>query len=241
MRGKALLLQARYPDDPAKEHERRCFVDAMALAHERLVCYDLLEGPPPLESVLECDALFMGGSGDFYVSKGDLPHHDALLELLRGVVDVGHPTFASCFGYQMLVEALGGTIEHAPDKTEVGTYEVVLTAEGRTDELFGDLPARFFAQMGHKDRATVHPEGVPNLAATELSPMQALRIPGKPIWATQFHPELDRDTNLDRYERYLDSYAQHLSEAERAEARQRFRESPEASGLLLKFLKKVTS
>ena len=89
------------------------------------------------------DALMIGGSGDFYVSQRNMSHLDASLGFLGEVCGEGLPLFASCFGYQCLVEALGGEIIHDPDNTEVGTYEVSLTEEGCADELFGQLPSTF--------------------------------------------------------------------------------------------------
>jgi len=233
---KILLLQARHADDPMAAHEHSCFVERAGLPAENVVSHDLCEGPPPLGLVRSYDGLMVGGSGDYYVSKGNLPDYDAYLDLLREVVVVGHPTFASCFGYQSLVVALGGQILFDPDNTEVGTYGLTLTVEGQADELFGGLPDSFDAQLGHKDRAIRYPEAIPNLAASEASPFQALRVPGQPIWASQFHPELDRETNADRFRHYLEGYAHHMSTAERHAALDRFRASPEASGLLERFL-----
>ena len=50
-----------------------------------------------------------------------------------------------------------------------------LTEEGASDPLFGQLPRRFIAQMGHFDRAIELPSGVPNLATSVASkaPAQA--------------------------------------------------------------------
>ncbi len=222
-----------------KCHEHECFVRGSGLAHDDVAVYDLCHGPPSMAGVRAYDALTVGGSGDFYVSRGDLPGFDALLDLLREVVASGHPTFASCFGYQLLVRALGGEIVHDPGNTEVGSYELTLTDEGRADPLFRELPARFWAQLGHKDRATRHPDGVPNLAGSEKSPFQALRVPGVPVWASQFHPELDRETNLDRFRYYQSGYARYMGEDEREAAARSFRESPEASRLLVKFIELV--
>jgi len=137
------------------------------------------------------------------------------------------------------VEEYGGEIIHDPANTEVGTYELTLSEEGRNDALFSMLPLRFMAQMGHKDRAARTMNGIPNLASSERSPMQALRIVDKPIWATQFHPELDRETNLDRYHHYLEGYAPLMSAEERSEALTRFKDSPETSKLLPRFLELV--
>jgi len=236
-----LLLQARHPDDPCKAEERSSFAERLKLDESSIVSHDLLDGPPSLCSVQEFDALMMGGSGDFYVSKGDLPGFAGLLEVLREVVEVGHPTFCSCFGFQCMVAALGGKIVHDPGSTEVGTFALELTEEGRRDPLLGTLPNEFLAQLGRKDRASLLPEGVYNLATSQSCPFQALRIPGKPIWATQFHPELDKETNLGRYLRYKDGYAEHLTAEERQEAMSTFRESPEACSLLPRFVELVFS
>ena len=236
---KILLLQARRDDDPMAAHELACFVERVGLPATHVVPHDLCAGPPTLARVREHDALMVGGSGDYYVSRGNLPYFGEFIDLLREVVEVGHPTFASCFGYQSLVEALGGEIIFDAANTEVGTYPLTLTTEGRADQLFGSLPDRFNAQLGRKDRAVAHPEGVPNLATSQASPHQALRIPKKPIWASQFHPELDRQANEDRYRHYLSGYAPHMSAGERAAALERFGESPEASGLLRRFVELV--
>ena len=64
-------------------------------------------------------------------------------------------------------------------------------------------------------------------------------MPGKPIWATQFHPELTREENLKRFNRYLDGYASLMSQAEIEETLARFDDSPEANELLVRFLRVV--
>ena len=219
-----------------KEHELECFVSHTGLPSERVEPYDLHRGPPSWEHVRSFDALMVGGAGEYYVSKRNVPQFEGLLDLLRRVVDVGHPTYASCFGYQCLVSALGGEVVFDPDRTEVGTYDLELTDHGRADELFGLLPRTFAAQLGHKDRARAEPPGTWNLAASERCPHQALRVPEKPVWGSQFHPELDRRRNLDRFRHYLDGYAAHLSEAECAERERAFRESSETAQLLSGFL-----
>jgi GMP synthase (glutamine-hydrolysing) len=236
---KILLLQARNAEDPMAAHEHRCFVNQTGLPIGNVVVHDLCGGPPSLAGVRGYDALMVGGSGDYYVSDGNLPHFESFLDLLQEVVAARHPTFASCFGYQSLVAALGGEVFKDVSNTEVGTYVLTLTTDGRADELFGELPDRFNAQLGRKDRAFRHPDGIPNLASSESNPFQALRVPGAPIWATQFHPELDRDTNADRYLHYLEGYAAHMSDEDRANALDRFRDSPETSGLLRRFVELV--
>ncbi len=234
-----LLLQARDPGDPAKTEEVRSFAAHSDLETSQVIPWDLLEGPPTLRQIRRYDALMVGGAGDYYVSKANLPHFDALLNCLREVSDVGFPTFASCFGFQCLVVALGGEIVFDGENTEVGTYPVTLNKSGRRDELFSSLPTVFNAQLGRKDRAVGPIAGTLSLAASEACPVQALRLPGKPIWASQFHPELDRMTNRGRFEMYLEGYASVMSPEEQQATLDSFRDSPEANSLLMRFLKLV--
>ncbi len=234
-----ILLQARHHDDPMLARERRSFAEHLDVPEERVESLNLLDGPVGPADLGRGDALLIGGSGDYYVSKDHLPFAEAVYELLREVAARGFPTFASCFGFQLMVRALGGEIVHDPETTEVGTLELALTAEGRGDPLLGQLPERFTAQLGRKDRAARMPEGVPNLAASDLNPHQALRLPGRPVWATQFHPELTGEENRARFERYLAGYAGHMSDEEREAALARFRPSPEANSLLRLFVRLV--
>lgn len=235
-----LLLQARTRDDPCRAEERSTFAAKLGFRLDQVVCHDLLEGPPRIEDVCRYDALLMGGSGEFYVSKRNLPYFDRLLELLAEVAHLGHPTFASCFGFQCLVQALGGKIVYDRESTQVGTYGLTLTSRGLEDPLLGGLPRGFLGQFGRKDRASRLPEGIPNLVTSAEAPYMAFRVPDQPIWAFQFHPELDVETNRQRFLRYRDGYAQVMSEEEFERIlADRFRESPETLQLLPSFVREV--
>ncbi|PID87164.1 MAG: aminotransferase [Chloroflexi bacterium] len=236
---KILLLQARRQDDPAQFNERKSFADRCGLALENIVPFDLLTHTPTLAQVQQYDALMVGGSGEFYVSKRNLPGFEKLVDLLGEVTAVSHPTFASCFGFQLLAYALGGEIIYDPGSMEVGTYPVTLTEAGRGDELFGTLPETFNAQLGRKDRVMHLPESALHLAGSERAPFQALRIDQKPIWATQFHPELTKSENLARFHRYVDGYVGVMTETEMKETLSGFQESPETATLMGHFLQVV--
>ena len=231
-----VLLQARNPGDPMLGAELRSFAERLAVEAERVLSLNLLDGPVGPADLDRGDALLVGGSGDYYVSKNNLPHAEGAFDLLREAAERGHPTFASCFGFQLLVQALGGEVGYHPDSTEVGTFELALTEEGREDPLLGQMPERFAAQLGRKDRAVSMPPGIPNLATSDLNAHQALRIPGRPVWATQFHPELTGEENLARFERYLDGYAAYMSDEERERKLAGFGPSPEANTLLRRFV-----
>jgi GMP synthase (glutamine-hydrolysing) len=234
---KILLIQARRPDDPMMQHEQHCFAAATGLDAGSFRYVNVVDRVPAPAEIDGVDALMIGGAGHFSVTRREETFYEPLTELMRWVAAEGFPTFASCFGYQMMVHALGGRVEHDDDRSEVGSFTLRLTDAGRDDELFSRLPAEFMAQMGHLDRATAMPPGVPNLASSDRSPLQALRIPGKPVWATQFHPELDQKTNHDRWVAYMERYDPHRigEEASGFTALP----SPEASTLLPAFLELI--
>ncbi|MCP4426102.1 MAG: type 1 glutamine amidotransferase [Chloroflexi bacterium] len=236
---KILLLQARHADDAARMEERASFAQMAGVDETAVIPFDLLTDTLTLADIRRYDALMVGGSGDYYVSKGNLPNFQAVLDLLSEVVAVGHPTFASCFGFQMLVQALDGEIVYAPDEMEVGTFDLQLLAAGREDDLFRILPDAFAAQLGRKDKASQLPDGVLHLAASQNAQFQAIRIPNQPIWATQFHPELTKETNLARFRRYMEGYASVKSPQEIQAMFDQFDHSPEANQLIGKFMRLV--
>ncbi len=231
-----LLLQARREDDPEREAERRLFARRLDLPDEQVVGHNLIVGLPDLRALERFDALLIGGSGEFYVSDGQFPRQQEVMDLLREVAEGPVPLFGSCFGFHLLTEALGGEIVHDPDNMELGTYELELTAAGRRDELFGSLPDRFLAQVGRKDRAASLPPSTTNFASSERCPHQGFRYRDRPLWATQFHPELDAEDNRRRYLAYLEGYAGLLSDEERRQVMERFQSSPHTVRLLRRFL-----
>ncbi len=233
-----MVLQARRGDDPMLGHERDCFVAATGLDRDSFDWRNVVDSVPMLSDVLAADALLIGGSGHFSVARPDVAFFGPLSELLRDVCSSRHPTFGSCFGYQLLVAALGGTVAPDPAGGEVGSFEVSLTDDGRIDPIFGALPPVFTAQMGHLDSAAELPTNVVNLAVSERCPYQALRVDGAPIWATQFHPELDQAANLHRYLAYIERYRPEGDDVDDAFASE---PSPETSTLLPRFLDGVAT
>lgn len=233
---KLVLLQARRGEDPELEGERLVFARRLGVPEEQLASHNMVESVPELRELRAHDAILIGGSGDYYVSDGQFPDQQRLLEVIAEAADGTTPIFASCFGFHLLTAALGGEIVHDPARIELGTYRVELTPAGRSDDLLGTLPPSFLAQLGRKDRATRLPHGAAHLASSERCPIQAFRLGERPVWATQFHPELDATTNRRRYMVYLESYESYLDEEARVDVASRFRESPATEELLRRFL-----
>ena len=227
-----LLLQCRDEHDPMRDHEVECFLRAMGIGGTHLQIMSVLQGPPTDADLARCSAVLMGGAGD-YSSLDREPWIDALIDFTAAeLIGAGKPTFASCFGFQILVRATGGVMIRDPDNTEFGTYDLRLAPEATDDPLFGDLPEVFAAQVGHHDRAATLGPGVSRFASSPLCPVHALRVDGRPIWATQFHPELTIDDLHTRF-----AYYSHYASATGGEGWEPdLRPSEAASALLPRFV-----
>lgn len=196
-----LLIQVRNPDDPMAAHEVACFASHLHCTIDRIRAWDLLAGSPTNDDLRHCDIVLFGGSGDYSVVKGG-DWLSPAMESMQLLVEHDKPTFASCWGCQAMARALGGTVRHAPECAEVGTHNLHLTDAGQSDPVFAPLGDAFLAQMGHEDIVETLPEGGELLASSERTTVQGWTIPGKPIYCTQFHPELNLDQLLDRLRHY---------------------------------------
>jgi GMP synthase (glutamine-hydrolysing) len=204
-----LLLQVRNPDDAMRTQEVECFARALRCKPDQIRVYDLLSGVPTVAQLDEVDVVLLGGSGDYSVAEGG-DWLEVALEAMRELYELSKPTFASCWGFQAMARALGGEVITDIRHAELGTVEVQLTEAGRNDPLFGPLGDRFLAPMGHQDCVVRLPPQAERLASSEKVRNQAFRIPGKPIYATQFHPELDRAALIERVNAYP-QYVQSIS------------------------------
>lgn len=222
-------------------HEIRCFADVLGCSEDRIEVFDLLRACPTVSELDHIDVVLIGGSGDYSVAGGG-PWLTPALEAMRELHELRKPTFASCWGFQAMARALGGVVVNDLSRAEVGTHAVRLTDAGRADPVFGPLAEAgetFPAQMGHQDIVDRLPDGAVRLASTDLVENQAFAFPGRPIYGTQFHPELTRRTLLDRLEHYP-AYVERIAGV----PFERFRregvfESPETARMLPRFLETI--
>ena len=186
-------------------HERDCFAERAAIDPGEITLHFMVDESPTREKLTAYDAVLFGGSGAFSVLD-DVDWIHRTLDTLLEVIDLGQVAYASCFGFQGLALALGGTVTHDEARTEMGTTPLELTDAGRSCPLFSILPRQFRAQQGHHDHVTALPAGVVLLARNDNVEAQAFRVAGKPFWASQFHPELNLDRTLDRFRHYERHY-----------------------------------
>lgn len=199
-----VLISLRDPHDPMAAQELRCFSDSAGLP-------DLIKVHAATTSLDErlldsYDLFFFGGSGAYSVLDTH-PWVRNMLDFFLKVVDHKVPAWASCFGFQGLALALGGEVNRDDARQELGTFPIDLTPAGQEDALFSCLPPTFYAQLGHHDHVDRLPSGVQLLATGRGIYNQAFKVEGAPFWATQFHPELRKETTLERWRYYRDHYA----------------------------------
>lgn len=228
-----LLLQIRTPQDPMRQQEVGCFAGAIECDPSAIITFDLLAGVPSDEQLSQVDALLIGGSGD-YSAAAENKWLERTLAGLQRIVELGKPTFASCWGFQAFARAAGGRCIHDPAHAELGTIELHLTDDGRNDPLFGDLPTPFFGQAGHEDHVVELPPNAVLLGSSDVVANQAFRFADLPIYCTQFHPELDREALLQRVEAYP-RYVERIAGTTIEEFARRCRDTPESKLLLKRF------
>ncbi|MFC6287151.1 glutamine amidotransferase [Nocardioides sp. GCM10027113] len=138
-----------------------------------------------------------------------------LRALAQAVVAADFPFLGACYGIGTLGTLDGGVVDRTHGEP-IGAATIRLTDEGRSDPLLGVLPEKFEAFLGHKEAVSRLPHGAVLLASSGHCPVHAFRI-GERVYATQFHPELDRDGLCLR----IDIYRHHG-----------YFEPPEAEGLM---------
>jgi GMP synthase (glutamine-hydrolysing) len=235
---KLLLLQIR-DDAITCEEELDEFVRYSHLEATQFTVLNVFKTPAFDATCLNgFDALLVGGSSDASVTQPErYPFVEAMKQLLRHCLHKSIPVFASCFGFQVAIEALGGQVVVDIASMEMGTYPLQLTEAARTDVLFYDVPNEFMAVLGHQERALSLPEEVILLAASALCPYQAFRVAGKPFYAFQFHPEIDPADLKARLTRYQSRYFD--STATLAAILNDLQETPIANQLVKKFVDRI--
>ncbi len=102
------------------------------------------------------------------------------------VLRSGLPVLGICYGLQLLMRALGGSVEKAP-RREYGLAAVTIDDGG---DLFAGLPSRTNVWMSHGDQVTSLPAGFRVMAHSANSSFAAVGDASKKVYGLQFHPEV---------------------------------------------------
>jgi GMP synthase (glutamine-hydrolysing) len=220
-----LLLTIR-DEDEAADDEYRSMMHFAELDETGLQRIRLTHQPLGPIDIADWSGIILGG-GPFNVS--DSPEtksptqrrvESELLPLIGRIVDHDFPFLGCCYGVGTLGSVIGATVDRTYPEP-VGGMPITVTAAGRDDVLFAEVPDVFDAYGGHKEAATTLPSDVACLATSTACPVQAFRV-GENVYATQFHPELDLegiDTRIDAYKNY-GYFAPESAESLKTEVRQ---------------------
>lgn len=214
-----------------------CFARSLPCTSSNIEVFDLLSGAPSTLALKRTDVVLIGGSGEHSVVRGG-PWLSRALDTMTELYAKSRPTFASCWGFQAMAQALGGTVVTDRDRAEVGTAWVELTHDGEADPVFGPLGKRFRVPIGHEDVVTQIPKSARLLASSDLVENQAFVFLDKPIYATQFHPELNRADLVARLTKYTE-YLPLTGHKSIKEFEDNTPETPESESILPRFLREV--
>jgi GMP synthase (glutamine-hydrolysing) len=115
------------------------------------------------------------------------------IDFARAAFAAGVPVWGSCWGLQLAVVALGGSVRRNLGGRELPIARAITISEaGRAHPLLNSRPPVFDALCSHLDEIETLPPNAQVLAANEVSAIQAIAAPTPwrgSFMGTQYHPE----------------------------------------------------
>ncbi|MCQ4622386.1 glutamine-hydrolyzing GMP synthase [Corynebacterium sp. CCUG 65737] len=112
-------------------------------------------------------------------------YEDGAPQLDPEIFKLGLPTFGICYGFQVMTQALGGTV------AKTGSREYGRTnMDVRGGVLHSGLNEQHPVWMSHGDSVTKAPDGFDVTAATEGAPVAAFENAESRMAGVQYHPEV---------------------------------------------------
>lgn len=212
-----MILLIQFRTDQSGWHEVKCIYDAAGIPFNEYMIvnaqYASISSGDILTLAEKSKAVIMGGLGEGGYEAKTKKDKQVLIKIRKKMIPViealaaeGKPMLGTCFGHQLMADALGGKVSNPKAQAEVGFTEVKLTPKGARDPLFKGVGEKFIAIAGHKSSVIRPPKNATLLASTDKSPYQSFRY-GKNIYSTQFHVELEEDDlafRLGLYPEYQD-------------------------------------
>jgi GMP synthase (glutamine-hydrolysing) len=107
------------------------------------------------------------------------------------LLTAGVPVFGMCYGFQAMVQALGGTVAH----TGGGEYgSTRATVSDLASTLFNGQTAEQSVWMSHGDSVTEAPAGMKVTASSPGAPVAAFEDDARRLYGVQWHPEVVHST-----------------------------------------------
>ncbi|MFE7225856.1 glutamine-hydrolyzing GMP synthase [Nocardioides sp. NPDC057577] len=173
----------------AEEHDLVLVVDfgaqyAQLIARrvrEAKVYSEIVPHSMPVEEMLAKNPkaiILSGGPSSVYA--------DGAPAIDNNLFTAGTPVFGMCYGFQLMAQGLGGTVDDNGAR-EYGRTPVTVGVPGM---LLRDMPPAHNVWMSHGDSVSEAPEGFTVLASTADTPVAAFENVEKQLAGVQWHPEV---------------------------------------------------
>ncbi len=234
-----LVLQLR-PEDDTSDNEFEAILKYGELSADDTVRMRIERSGIPDLSLDDYSAVLVGGS-PFDIST---PPHDKsaiqlkierdFMRLFDQIIPLDFPFLGACSGCGLLGSYLKSPIS-GRYRESVGCPTVRLTEAGRAEPLLEGFPEQIDVLCGHKEACDELPRGATLLLRGEACPVQMFRV-GENVYATQFHPEADREGFEVRVRAYRDHGYFPAAEADALVASLRGKEAPYGHEILRRFV-----
>lgn len=157
---------------------------AQLIARRVRECHVYSEIVPPTMPVEEMLAkkpkaiILSGGPSSVYA--------DGAPQAPPGLFDTGVPILGICYGFQVMAQTLGGTVERT-GRSEYGRTTINVATDSL---LFHSLPQQQTVWMSHGDAVSQVPDGFTVTGQTADAPVAAMEHRDRALYGVQFHPEV---------------------------------------------------
>ena len=153
---------------------------------EARIYSEVVPSTMPVEEILAKNpraVILSGGPSSVYAE--DAPSLDASL------FEAGVPVLGLCYGFQLMAQSLGGTVDNTGSR-EYGRTDLSVSRSAST--LFEGTPSRQQVWMSHGDACSSAPEGFTVTASTDVVPVAAFENDERRLYGVQYHPEVMHST-----------------------------------------------
>ena len=207
---KPFVQIATRPEDDVALTEREAVLAFTGLAEDELIWARLDRDPFPdlvgvdISGIILCGSPFTVSDPVAEKSAAQVRAEAEIFRVLDRVVAEDIPFLGACYGIGTLGTHQGALIDRTHGEP-LGAVEVTLTDAGREDPLIraAQLDDTFLGLVGHKEAVHTLPPHATALASGRTAPVQMFRV-GTRQYATQFHPELDVPSIIERARAYRD-------------------------------------
>ena len=132
-----------------------------------------------LEALSPKGIILSGGPSSVYAENA--PVCDPL------IWELGIPVLGVCYGMQLMVQQMGGSVQEAIGKAEYGKAPLIIDQQ---TPLFDDISDGSIMWMSHGDSVKSLPKDFVSLAHTPNTDQAAIALKNKNLYGVQFHPEV---------------------------------------------------